>query len=226
MEINEMLKEAGLAGNESKIYLELLKKGELNANKISRSISMDRTLTYTVLNHLIDKGFVNYKIKEGKKLFKASDPGIFLTNLRKEEIIINELIEKLGKIKKDQSNDYEVTIYEGIEGIRPVSRIMLEYKRIDSFGATGRVYDLLYESGPIMKEMVKKGYTSRVILPPDIKKHKFTQNKGVKVRCLDVRSEATTSIFGDYVLIHLIKNKEIADSYLAHFEILWKFAKE
>ena len=64
MDIYEKIQEAGLTGNEARVYLELIKKGELTANQIARNISMDRTLTYTVLNHLIEKGQVSYVIKE------------------------------------------------------------------------------------------------------------------------------------------------------------------
>ena len=68
--IEEKLRKAGLTGNEAKVYLELLRKGALSANDLAKKISMDRTLTYTVLNHLIEKGLVNYVIKEKKKFFQ------------------------------------------------------------------------------------------------------------------------------------------------------------
>jgi hypothetical protein len=57
----------------------------------------------------------------------------------------------------------------------------------------------------------------------------------IKFKFLNIKSEATTSIFGDYVSIHiltqkplviLIKNKEISESYRSHFEVLWKIAKK
>ena len=69
------------------------------------------------------------------------------------------------------------------------------------------------------------------------KKYKGTEAfnfKNFQFRYLDVESEATTSIFGDYVSIHLIKgkpliilikNKYIAKSFKNHFEYLWEKAK-
>ena len=62
--LKEHLTKAGLTGNESKIYLELLKNEELTANELSKKVSMDRTLAYTVLNHLIEKGLISYIIKQ------------------------------------------------------------------------------------------------------------------------------------------------------------------
>ena len=61
------------------------------------------------------------------------------------------------------------------------------------------------------------------------------KNKNVHMRFLDLKSEATTTIFGDYVSIHLIKEKSliivlknncIAQSYKSHFDILWDVAKK
>jgi len=66
MDTLEKLQQAGLTGNESRVYLELVKKGELSANQIAKNLGMDRTLTYTVLNHLVEKGQTSYIIKENK----------------------------------------------------------------------------------------------------------------------------------------------------------------
>jgi len=66
MEITEKLLESGLTRNEAKVYLELSKKGESSANQIAKELGIDRTLTYTILNHLIEKGQVTYIKKENK----------------------------------------------------------------------------------------------------------------------------------------------------------------
>ena len=59
-------------------------------------------------------------------------------------------------------------------------------------------------------------------------------HQNIEFRFLEVKSKATTTIFNDSVAIHLIKekpiiiiikNKEIAESYQNHFEVLWKIAK-
>jgi len=71
-EFEDKLRKSGLTGNEAKVYFELLRKGSMSANDLSKKIGMDRTLTYTVLNHLIEKGLVNYVIKKNKKFFEFS----------------------------------------------------------------------------------------------------------------------------------------------------------
>lgn len=232
--LKEQLTQAGLTGNESKIYLELLKHNELSANEVSKKISMDRTLTYTVINNLIEKGLVSYIIKENKKFFKAEKPENLLNSLREKEIRINNLILELNKIQKSDSTDYGIKVFEGKEGLRTLFNLILKNKHFISFGGTGRAYDQLYEMQAIIKSLNKNQFSGRMILQEKYKNHPVTKPKVLKTKYSNAKAEATTSIFGDYVSIHLakekpliilIKNKDIADSYKNYFELLWMQAK-
>ncbi|MBU1975357.1 MAG: BlaI/MecI/CopY family transcriptional regulator [Nanoarchaeota archaeon] len=229
--INENLKKAGLTGNEAKVYYALLQRDPSSANEVAKKISMDRSLTYTVLNNLIEKGFVSYVIKGKKKYFQATPPEIFLTSLKKQEFIVTNLVTTLNKIKKVPESDHEIRVYEGKEGSRTFMRLLSKQKDVCTFGATGRTYDLLYESPTIVKDFEKKGFTARIITNPKYKTHPMTKIKNAKIKYLRINSDATTTIFGDYVGIHiltqkpviiLIRNKEIARSYKNHFEVLWE----
>lgn len=235
MDIYEKLQQAGLTGNEAKVYLELLKKGELSANRVAKNIGMDRTLTYTVLNHLIEKGQVNYIVKENKKIFSCSNPESLLNPIKAKETIVLDLIKELNKVKTEKQESVEINVYEGKEGFRTFMNIAIKQKEILSFGGTGRAYDLLYEMPVIGKQLEKKGIVLKVILGKEYAGHEFTKYKNVHIKLTDIKSEATTTIFGNYVAIHLIKdkplviiikNKDIADSYRNYFNSLWKIAKK
>jgi len=235
MEIQEKLKEAGLTGNEAKVYIELIKSGELAANQIAKNIGIDRTLTYTVLNHLIEKGQISYIVKTNKKIFSCSNPENLINPLKAKEILIVDLIKELKKIKIQEQQQTEINVYEGKEGIRTLIKLMIKEEKFLAFGGTGRAYDLLYEMPIITKQLEKKGASAKVIINPQYKGHEFTKYKNIEVRWLKTKSEATTTIFGDYVTIHLIKdkpiviiikNKDIANSYRSYFKELWKIAKK
>jgi sugar-specific transcriptional regulator TrmB len=234
MDIYEKLQKAGLTGNEAKVYLELLKTGQLSANQIAKNIGMDRTLIYTILNHLIEKGQVNYVIKENKKFFSCSHPNNLMNPLKATEFMVADLIKELNNIKKEDKQQTEINVYEGKEAIRNMHTLFKKYKEMLSFGATGRAYDYLYESPAITKELVKGGMKGRIITSKKHREHPMAKIKSIKVRCANYESEATTTLFGDYVMIHiikdkpiiiLIKNKDISDSYKKHFEVLWNSAK-
>ena len=231
--IIEKLRKAGLTGNESIVYYELLKRGQLSANQISKNVGMDRTLTYTVLNHLIEKGMVNYIITSKIKIFNASSPDNLLNPIKEQEAYIQELLPDLKSLETSIGIIQEISVYEGKDGIRAFSRLLLKHKGFDSFGATGRAYDLLIEAPRLAKEIEKLNLKIRLITNPKYRNHPM-QIKNTEVKYLDIKSEATTTIFGDYVAIHLIKdkpsiilikNKYISESYKNHFEILWGVAK-
>ena len=233
MDINEKLKQAGLTGNESKVYLELVKKGKLSANQLAKNLSLDRTLTYTILNNLVGKGQVSYTIKGNKKFFNVANPENLLNKIKSKEIIVLDLIKELNKIKSKKQVETDINIYEGPEGIRILMKLMFKEKELLSFGGTGRAYDLLYEAPAFAKQLEKIKFPVKVITQPSSKAHEFTKFKNVKTKFLDINSEATTSILGDYVSIHLIKdkpiiilikNKHIAQSYRNYFNFLWKQA--
>lgn len=230
----ERLRIAGLTGNEARVYYELLRKGSLSANELAKKISMDRTLAYTVLNHLIEKGLVTYVMKSSKKFFEATEPVNLLHTVREQEAYIKNLIPDLEKLEQIKESSHEINVYEGKEGLRSFMRLVMKYPSISSFGATGRAYDAFYESPHLVKETIKRGFTGRIILNPEHRDHQITKIKNLSIKYLNVKSEATTTIFGEYVSIHLlvhkpivivIKNKEIAESYKNYFEFLWNAAK-
>ena len=233
--LEENLKKAGLTGNEARIYLELLQRGSINGSQLANKAGLDRTLTYQVLNNLIKKGLVNYIIKEHKKHFEASSPNNLLNPIKEKKAFIEDLIPELKNLEKAKDTINEVSVYEGKEGLRATYMLWLEEKdTFCAFGSTGRLYDVLYESPRIAKEIEKKGLKGRVVINPKYKGHKMMQYKNLHFKFLDVDSEATTTVFGEVVCIHLIKekpiviiikNKYIAESYRNYFEFLWKAAK-
>lgn len=232
--IEQELRKAGLTGNEAKIYLELVKTGTISANKLAKKISIDRTLTYTVLNNLIGKGLVKYVIKENKKHFQATDPKNLLNPIKEKEAFIKDLIPELKSIEKITETKHEINIYEGKQGVRTFIRDLLKEKKFYIFGATGKMYDLLYESPAIAKEAAKLGINAKIITNPKFKEYKFTNLKGIKTKFLNIESKVTTIIFGDKISLHLltqkpviiiIKNKEIAEGYKNYFDWIWKNAK-
>jgi len=230
------LKKLGLPENEAVVYVELLKRGSISVNELAKKISFDRTLMYQILNNLVEKGLANYIVKENKKYFSASDPENLMNSVKEKESIVLSLIPKLKNIEKITEKEQEVRVYEGKKGLRTFVSDMMKHKDFCFFGATGKSYDVLkYELPHLAKKTVKLGLKGRMITSKEFKGHEMTKVKNIKVRYLEeVKSPATTSIYGDKVAIHvltdkpivvIIKNKDIADSYRSYFEYLWKLGK-
>lgn len=235
MDIYEKLGKAGLTGNEAKVYLELLKKGQLSANQIAKNLGIDRTLTYTILNHLIEKGQISYVVRENKKFFSCADPENLLNSIKTTEVVVLDLIKELKTLKKEEQQQTKINVYEGKEGLRVMNKLAIKEKEFCSFGSTGRAYFKLYEVPHLVKDIKKKKIKIRIIGSRRLKGTEAFKVKGFEYKYVDVESEATTSTFGDYISIILvkekpvviiIKNKDIAQSYRNYFEYLWKIAKK
>lgn len=235
MNFQERLKYAGLTGNEAKLYLLLLEYGSQSANDLAKKASMDRTLSYTVLNNLLEKGLVSHLIKSKKKLFTASDPSSLLIPIQTKEMAVKELISELSSIQKKTDLSFDIQVFDGRESLRKVYSLFLEHKKILSFGATGKAYDYLYESPALTKELISSGLEGKIITSRKYKDHPMAKIKSISVRYFDFDSDATTTILGDYVIIHkigekpfviLIKNKSIAKTYSDVFNNLWNNANK
>ena len=69
--IKGTLKNLGLTNNEVEVYLTLLNKGELSVNEIGMKSGLHRQVCYDALDRLLEKGFVSYILKDGKKFREA-----------------------------------------------------------------------------------------------------------------------------------------------------------
>ena len=237
MELEENLKKLGLTGNESKVYLELIKRGSISANDLAKKLSFDRTLTYQILNNLIQKGLVNHILKEKKRYFEASAPENLLNSIKEKERLASSIIPNLKSLEKIERTEQDVKVYEGKNGLRVLFTELLNQKNINIFGATGKSYEILkFEIPHLIKEVEEKGLKGKMISNLKFKNHPMTKIKGIKVKYLKKeKSQATTIIYDDKVSIHLlkdkpliiiIKNKDISDTYKNYFNILWKIAKK
>jgi len=232
----EKLSKLGLTGNEAKIYLELLKRGSTPVNRLAKNLGLDRTLSYQILHNLIEKGLASYIIKEKKKFFEAASPENLLTPIKEKEQSIISLIPELRSLEKLKEQEQDVKVYEGKQGLKTFFEDLITSREICIFGATGRSYDILkFEIPHIAKKAQKKGLSGRMITSKQFKNHEMTKLPKIKVKYLEeIKSPATTTIYGNKVSIHIltdkpiiiiIKNKDVAKSYKSYFEFLWRFAK-
>ncbi|MFT4311569.1 MAG: TrmB family transcriptional regulator, partial [Candidatus Woesearchaeota archaeon] len=188
-ELKESLEKAGLTGNESIVYLELLQRDEISAYDLSKKISMDRTLIYQLLNSLADKGLASFVQKNNKKYFKATSPKHLLNPVKEKEIFVQDLIKKLEGMGKKQDVHSEIRVYEGKQGLRNMLKTLLENEELCSFGATGRAYDYLYELPRLTKEFNRIKGDRRIIFAKKYKDHEIKKLKSLKSKYLDVDSE-------------------------------------
>ncbi|MFH1649211.1 MAG: helix-turn-helix domain-containing protein [Candidatus Woesearchaeota archaeon] len=235
MRFDSDLKKAGLTGNEAKVYSVLIQCLGLPAGEVAKKAGLDRSLTYTVLNNLVNKGMAYYALVDNKRSFYASDPVNLMNPLEQNLDFIKELIPKLKAITPKNEDEMQFRIFEGVEGMKAYGRLMVTQTEADSFGGTGKFYDFMLEHAPhLVGKAVNTASNGRIIASTQFGSHELNKKLGFQLRLLPAVSPATTVICPDFVGIHLmtdrpfailIESKEVVKGFKAYFEFLWNIAK-
>lgn len=235
MQLLEKLRKADLTGNEAKVYSVLLRYTGLSGGDIARKARVDRALTYSLLNTLVDKGLASFAIKGTTKRFYAADPSNLLNSVKEKEHHITQLIPELLAIQPQQSHEQTVVVFEGIEGMKSYAKLFVGSKKIYSFGGTGKggLYSIIKTHAPHLIRILRKQKSKVKILLASPVDQQLVQEWNEPVRVLPASSPVTTVIADDFVGIHaggdkpfaiLMKNTEIVQGYLSYFTFLWKQA--
>lgn len=242
-----ILEKIGLKEKEAKVYTALLKHGSSLANQLAKQTNILRSSIYDYLEILLNKGFITYTIKSGKKFFQAVAPQKILDNFQErkeqEEIALKQIIPELTKLQDFSEKKAKVEIFEGKEGMKSAMSYILKEKpkEILVYGSSGVSYKLLpffmehwHKQRAKQKIKLKIIYNNTTETQERIKqgpKLKLTEVKFVPIKHFSLTG---TMIYNDKVLITmwnpetplaiLIDSKEINQEHKDNFEILWKVA--
>lgn len=237
MSFIEQIKKAGLTENEARVYESLLEIGTISAGALSKKTGLHRRVVYDVTDRLIKKGLVGYIVENGTKIFSASNPKRFLEIIEEEKgQIVNALPEMMQIFNSVKEKKKEYTqFFKGKEGLKSIFEDQLaDGEEILIIGASGIAYEGLqfYFHWFDKKRVVAKIKTKIMF-------NKEVEGKHPKIPLSEIRylpekysSPVAVNIYGDKVAIILwnkenpfailIKQKEIADGYRKHFEMMWK----
>ncbi len=235
MDLDEVLRDAGLTRNEVKVYLSLLKIGSSTAGKIARLANLSRTSTYEALRSLIEKGLVSYVIKENKKWFSPTNPKRILDYIKEKESKLQEILPRLIGMYKTPIERSQVNVYYGLKGVKSV--LLDIANRADE----NRVLDaevkfterMPYFSAKFKSEIERKKVKIKHIARKGVDVHPTATTE---VRYLDLKTESPVAIniyddkiaiiiWSDVPMAVVIENELAAKAYREYFDILWKFAK-
>ncbi|MEE9525355.1 MAG: helix-turn-helix domain-containing protein [Candidatus Woesearchaeota archaeon] len=239
-----ILEKLGLTKNEIIIYLALLELGTTTTGPLTKKAGLHTSRVYESLNKLIEKGLVSFAIKSNIKQFSAADPNTLLNILEQEKREVEEIIPRLKAIEKEHLPDEKATTYEGYKGVKNVyDNVVATLKKGDEilvFGARGQDESFMAKTyfKQYTKRRIAKGIKMRMIFNADAKETGSFYSKlpltQVKYMPKDMKTPAAVDIYSDNVgilvlkklpMVFLITSKEVADSYRAFFEMLWKMAE-
>ncbi len=234
----KLLESAGLTKLEIKVYLAILDLGSALVGVISRKSGAHRRSVYDVLDRLIEKGLVSYILTNNRRYYQATNPER-LTELIKEKQnniaeILPELMLKFNLAKEKQ----ETNFFRGKEGLKTIFYDQLnEGKTICIIGGSEQAAEVIrYFFEKYDKERIRKKIKVKILFSREAKS-KIKRIPLSEIRFLPegFGGLASTNIYGNKVAIIvwsrtnplgiLIKQKEVAESYLKYFELLWKIGK-
>ena len=246
----EPLRKLGLENNEIKVYLNLLEIGETTTGPLVKNSGIPSSKIYHILDKLIIKGLVSYFLHGGVKKFRANKPLVLkhLLDLKEQELVkiqqeLDKILPILESTYSSEKQDYSVELLEGLRGIKSVYDLSLNLTKSGEFICTIG-YPLLASQllNAYFKDfhtrMTKKHVFGKILYDHDTwfaKNRESRPYSEQKYLPKGIKTPAFIHIFRDHVAIMvvteqqklsiLIKNREIAQSYLHYFDLLWKLGK-
>jgi len=246
MSTQSILEQVGLTGNETKVYLALLDLGSALAGEITKKCGVNRTNVYDALDRLMEKGLASFVVQANRKYFEAAPVNQIIHHLEEQEKEINNkkeavqgILENLSARRKLGKQPLEATIYKGKKGLRSVAEdVLQEGKELLAFGATGRFVE---EFGHYAEQWHLRrgqlGITAKIIFHEktrERREHKEWKHIQMRFHPTIKETPSTVWIYGEKVaivvwgeqpLVTLIRSKQVAHSYKAFFDVMWKQAK-
>ncbi|MEA3514749.1 MAG: helix-turn-helix domain-containing protein [Nanoarchaeota archaeon] len=247
----ENLLEIGFTKNETQVYFAILDLGECKTGEILKKANINTGRIYDILNKLIEKGLVSNIIKNNTKFFYATNPLRLIDYIEEKKSILEakekdirnmlpELIKKNQSLKKT----YRTEVYQGIQGIKSfLKEISDVLSESDTFYIMGvplidnKNLSIFLQSWN--QERINKKFRLKIIYNyearSEAKKRKKLELTEVKIMKKGVVTPAWIDIVRDYVAIItleknptciVIKNEEVANSYLKFFDMIWNLSTE
>ncbi len=242
MDMKKVLEQAGLSGNEVKVYYTLLNLGSALAGEITKKSGVNRTNVYDSLERLIEKGLVSFVIQSNRKYFEAANPEKIVKYLEEKERgiqrkrkQIERILPELTRRRKLSKEPQEATIYKGKKGLKSVAEDVLNAKELLAFGAEGKFTELFthyFQQWHLKRE--KRRIPVKIIFNEKKRRTKSKLNYQylhMKFNSTLQETPSTTWIYGDKVAIivwseqpiaTVIRSAEVAHSYAQFFEVMWK----
>ncbi|MCK4669941.1 MAG: TrmB family transcriptional regulator [Nanoarchaeota archaeon] len=243
-----VLQKLGIAGNEAKIYLTLLRSGVSSAGTITKKSGIHRSNVYDALERLKEKGLINFVMKNKRRHYEAVDPNKLMTILEEEraeieqkEQLLNKILPELTKIKQQTQKDQAIQIFEGPEGIKNLFEDILQHAKVNKvIGGWSYPWILKHYLARWHARRVKKKVKDMILFKSSSSKRakELAKMKYTDIRILpnEVDSPIALNIYADRVGIIIglrtepigiiIKNKKVMQDYEGYFDLLWQRARK
>lgn len=241
------LKELGLSTSEIKVYITLLKLNEAKTGRLCNYSQIPSSKIYIILDSLIKKGLVSYKLENKIKVYMASPPDILESILIEKQKKITALVDQLRK-EKLQPPNFSYKTYNNLKGIKSMwcemQIAMNKTKQLDSYLFKDKNYERL--EGFFNRHMdlrYAKNIKANLIIPDNpntkdfMKKYNLEKNKYTDIRYTKSNGLAEWGLVGNEIFYiyytkdnnHkgiLISDPVIASTFKEVFNKIWDTSKK
>ncbi len=241
----EALENVGLGEKEAEVYVYLLKHGESKSGIICEKTKIPSSRIYFLLEELIEKGLVSFKMINNIKYFRANEPET-LRDLfeKKEERLSAEKhailasIPKLQQIKNQKLPFTDFRYFSGFNGIKSAYEEIMNLWKISD--------EVLVVSAPVAfdkidaffmqvfnKKRIKDKVKLKIIITKEAEEYgeKREKLKLTEVKYSQMKTKVETLIFSDYLMLVdcgkepyalLIKDEDFTETFREYFRVMWK----
>lgn len=235
MDNTAVLEELGLSSGEAKVYLALLKLGSSTVAKLKEETGLHRTTIYDFLEKLLNKALVSYVIQAGVKYYKATEPIKLFDVLKEKEEHLGAVLPQLEELKKFVKEEIRVETYRGAEGFKTVYNDILRTKSdVVLFG----IEEIKFEERfphivkPFFTKEQRLGIKERALARKGTKFTYKAPNVSYRYIPEEYFNPTPSLVFGNKIvfviweplLMIMIEQKDLAESWKKYFEFLWKMA--
>lgn len=248
----EILASLGLSIPESRVYLTLSELKESKTGEICDKSKVASSKIYNILESLIKKGLVSYRVQNNTKIFIASSPAVlgslFEEKQKKIENEKKDIFNLMDLLKNKQQHELPFSKYKYFEGMAGIRSLWIgltqdldnlpKDEEVLVYTGVKKAYEAmlgLYEE--FHKKRLKNKIKYRIIYPlneTEVAKKRKTQLAQVKF--LDLKNEAEWGIMGNKLFIQyitqkvprgfLIEDELFALTFKQVFEQVWNSAKK
>lgn len=232
MDVRTVLGELGLSDGEIKVYMALLKLGSSPVSALKEETNLHRTTIYDFIEKLLNKGLVNYVIKNNVKYYNATHPNKLADLLKEKEGKLMQILPDLVKLSDFHKEDVKVEVYKGKEGYKTALGLVIkEGKGLIGMGFDDEYIDKVMGTSMdwYFRQLREKKMRERIFTKEGAKFFYPQETTEYKFLPKEFFSPSPIMTFGKYVVIVsweplvsiVIENKGLANAYRTWLEMLW-----
>lgn len=240
------LKHIGLSENEAKVYLAMLELGSSPMLEIAAKAGINRPTAYAQIESLKKMGLISMQTKGKKQLYIAEDPEQleFLIDREKKDLEqkqeeLKGVLQELKELFNTTGDRPHVRFFEGKDGLERMQDVFIKLQEKEVVSILSA--DDIFQNFPA----ITKSYTPRRVQKKIHSRIVYTSSRGkifkdsdkemlrdaVYLSSNEYNYHADVVISGNQIYISALKgkisgiiidHKDLADSFRALFEMLWK----